>query len=136
MTSQDRALLCNIAAENIAGVISSNSFDDYRQIADAVIYCAALCLGEMTEAELRDFYTSGGLDLTEYAQFDAAQDVTSVWVAVGSVQISDRQTPSLVSSDTPLVTRLQYDLDLFERISQVKTDGVFFRDFVCTEDMV
>lgn len=136
MTSpQDHDLLCDIAAENIAAVVAQ-SFDDPYQVADAVIYCAAFCVGDMTEAKLREFFTEGGLDLTDYTQFEAAQDVTSAWVACDAIEISDLLHGSLITCDTPLVRKLQIDPELKERIVQAKFEGVLFRDFIMTGDVV
>lgn len=130
----DRALLLAYASENISEV--AGKFDDPVQKADAIMYCSAFCVGSLTEAELRAFYTSGGLDLTDYPQFEAAQDVTSVWVAAGGVEITDLLHGSLVDCDTPLVRKLQFDDGIRNRIQSAHVDGVMFRDFIMTGEIV
>lgn len=121
--------------EQLAG-FSATPFDNPIQQADAVLCCAAFTLGSVTENEIRQFLTAAGLPLTDYPTWEICQDVASVWVAGGGIEISDLFSPSLVDCDTPLVRRLADDPELKNRIEQVYFEGKLFRDFIVSQGML
>lgn len=132
---ENRELCLSIAAENVANA-ASNEFEEPIQLFDAVLCCVSFALGEVSETELREFLTSAGIDLTDYSQFELAQDVASLWVACGAIEITDLYSGSLVDCDTPLVRRIAWDEEMKERIVQVGFEGRLFRDFVIAQSML
>lgn len=105
--------------------------DTVEKQVDRTLSIIALMVFDMSEADLRDYLTMGGIDLTDFHQFEVAQDYVSWYVAAGVLEVTDLFSFSLVTLDSELALRSQWDDDMIARMDKIKVDGIFFRDMMC-----
>lgn len=131
---EHREICVSVFVEHLEKV-NRDDFDSDHAFVDKIINLAVFCLGSVTEEQLRIILSHRGIDIGEYRWLDVATDVVSAWVAAGGLKVTDLLPDSLVRTDTPLCTRVSYDEEFSNYISTIRTEGIFFRDFVVTNSM-
>jgi hypothetical protein len=111
-----------------------NSFDTWELQLENILSTLALLVYDMTEADLRDYLTMGGINLRDKEMFKLASDYVSFFVAGEAVEISDLFSFSLVDVGGCMAQRLKDDPELQAKMDKVKSDGIFFRMMVAEEE--
>ncbi len=71
--------------------------------------------------------TVGGVDLTDFFQWEKASDYVSWFAAYGALDISDLKSPTLLNPASPIRERAKEDKVMQEHTSRLKIGGEYFR---------
>lgn len=125
-------------ARSLAIEIAEETVKQYRLTAETVgeqidrtLSIIALMVFDMSEADLRDYLTMSGVNLTDYSSFELAQNYVGWYVAAHALEINDLFSFSLVSMESSLAQQYMEDEDMQARMDLIKTDGIFFREIMC-----
>lgn len=127
-TRPGREMCIEMADETVR--MHRDSVPDVEGQVDTILSIVSLLVWDLTEAELREYLTLGGINLTDYDEFNIAQDYVSWYVSANTLEVSELFSFSLVDLDTELVERSRWDEEMQARMDKIRSDGIFTREIM------
>ena len=97
---------------------------------NAILSLVSLILHDVTEDDVIDYLTLGGVDLSDPEALDIAKGNVSWLHGFEALRVSDQKENSLVDLEHETYLRGAWDQRMLDHVDKLKVDGQFFREFM------